>query len=85
MIDRGTLYTTPVGLLFQMEAPTLVDIAVSLSERALCGAGVRFWPVALHTLWSAIYCRPSCVSMVLCTIHRSASQATLRSRLKGRD
>lgn len=50
MIDRGTLYTYSGKVAVPNGAPTLMDIAVSLSrEGRYAGAGVRFWPVALHT------------------------------------
>jgi 5'-deoxynucleotidase YfbR-like HD superfamily hydrolase len=47
--DRGVLYTYSGKIAFPDGAPSLMDIAVSLSrEGRYAGAGVRFWPVALH-------------------------------------
>lgn len=48
---NGTLYTYSGKISFPNVAPSLLDIAVSLSrEGRYAGAGMRFWPVALHTL-----------------------------------
>jgi 5'-deoxynucleotidase YfbR-like HD superfamily hydrolase len=48
--DRGVLYTYSGKIAFPDGAPSLMDIAISLSrEGRYAGAGVRFWPVALHT------------------------------------
>ncbi len=50
MTNRGVLYTYSGTVAFPDGAPTLMDIAVSLSrEGRYCGHGTRFWPVALHT------------------------------------
>lgn len=49
-IDRGVLYTYSGTVSFPDGAPTLLDVAVSLSR--ICryaGAGMRWWPVVLHT------------------------------------
>ncbi len=47
---RGTLYTYSGKIAFPGGAPSLLDMAVSLSrEGRYAGAGQRFWPVALHT------------------------------------
>jgi 5'-deoxynucleotidase YfbR-like HD superfamily hydrolase len=47
---RGTLYTYSGKVAFPNGAPTLLDIAISLSrECRFAGAGLRFWPVSLHT------------------------------------
>lgn len=47
----GTLYTYSGKISFPDVAPSLMDIAVSLSrEGRYAGAGMRWWPVALHTL-----------------------------------
>lgn len=46
----GTLYTYSGKIAFPGGAPSLLDIAVSLSrEGRYAGAGLRWWPVALHT------------------------------------
>ncbi len=48
--DRGTLYTYSGRISVPDGAPNLFDIAVSLSrEGRYAGAGMRWWPVALHT------------------------------------
>ena len=50
MTKNGVLYTYSGTIAFPDGAPTLLDIAISLSrEGRYAGAGVRFWPVALHT------------------------------------
>ncbi len=47
---RGTLYTYSGAIGFPECAPSIRDIAVSLSrEGRYAGAGRDFWPVALHT------------------------------------
>ena len=47
---RGFLYTYSGKLAYPGGAPSLLDIAVSLSrEGRYAGAGQRWWPVALHT------------------------------------
>jgi hypothetical protein len=47
---RGTLYTYSGKIGFPDGAPSLLDMAVSLSrEGRYAGASFRFWPVALHT------------------------------------
>jgi len=47
---RGNLYTYSGKIAFPGGAPTLMDIAISLSrEGRYVGQGMRFWPVALHT------------------------------------
>lgn len=47
---RGILYTYSGKILFPNGAPNLLDIAVSLSrECRYAGAGMRWWPVTLHT------------------------------------
>lgn len=47
---HGTLYTYSGKISFPDVAPSLMDIAVSLSrEGRYAGAGMRWWPVALHT------------------------------------
>ena len=44
-----TLYTYTGKVAFPGGAPSLLDIAVSLSrEGRYCGHGLRFWPVVLH-------------------------------------
>jgi hypothetical protein len=48
--DRGNLYTYTGVISFPEGAPTLMDMAVSLSR--ICryaGGGMRWWPVMLHT------------------------------------
>ena len=48
--DKGILYTYSGRISFPDGAPNLVDIAVSLSrECRYAGAGMRWWPVVLHT------------------------------------
>src|ERR1700676_2252398 len=48
--DRGTLYTYSGKVGFPEGAPSLLDMAVSLSrEGRFAGAGLRFFPVALHS------------------------------------
>ena len=50
VITRGNLYTYSGKIAFPGGAPTLMDIAISLSrEGRYVGQGMRFWPVALHT------------------------------------
>jgi hypothetical protein len=50
MTDRGTLYTYSGKIAFPSGAPSLLDIAISLSrEGRFAGAGRRFFSVALHT------------------------------------
>jgi 5'-deoxynucleotidase YfbR-like HD superfamily hydrolase len=47
---RGNLYTYSGKIAFPGGAPSLMDIAISLSrEGRYVGQGMRFWPVALHT------------------------------------
>ncbi len=47
---RGTLYTYSGKIAYPDGAPSLLDIAISLSrEGRYAGAGMRWWPVALHT------------------------------------
>lgn len=47
---RGNLYTYSGKIAFPGGAPTLMDIAISLSrEGRYVGQGMRFWPVSLHT------------------------------------
>ena len=47
---HGILYTYTGKVLFPDGAPSLLDMAVSLSrEGRYAGAGFRFWPVALHS------------------------------------
>ena len=47
--NRGTLYTYSGKIGFPDGAPSLLDMAVSLSrEGRYAGAGFRFCPVALH-------------------------------------
>ena len=47
---RGTLYTYSGKIAFPGGAPSLLDVAVSLSrEGRFAGAGQRFFPVALHS------------------------------------
>lgn len=47
---RGTLYTYSGKIAFPGGAPSLLDTAVSLSrEGRFAGAGMRFFPVALHS------------------------------------
>lgn len=47
---RGTLCTYTGKISFPDGCPTLLDIAVSLGrEGRYAGAGVRWWPVILHT------------------------------------
>lgn len=47
---RGILYTYSGAISFPNGSPSLLDIAVSLSrEGRYAGAGVRWWPVVLHT------------------------------------
>lgn len=47
---RGTLYTYSGRINFPGGAPSIMDMAISLSrEGRYVGAGLRFWPVALHT------------------------------------
>lgn len=47
---RGVLYTYSGKIAFPGGAPSLLDIAVSLSrEGRFAGAGQRFFPVALHS------------------------------------
>jgi hypothetical protein len=49
-MSQGTLYTYSGKIAFPDGAPSLLDTAVSLSrEGRYAGAGLRFWPVALHT------------------------------------
>jgi hypothetical protein len=44
-----TLYTYSGRVAFPGGAPSLLDIAISLSrEGRYCGHGLRFWPVVLH-------------------------------------
>lgn len=46
---RGILYTFSGKVAFPGGAPSLLDIAISLSrEGRYAGAGLRWWPVALH-------------------------------------
>jgi hypothetical protein len=48
--QRGILYTYTGKISFPDGAPNIQDIAVSLGrECRYAGAGVRWWPVALHT------------------------------------
>jgi hypothetical protein len=48
--DRGTLYTYSGKVGFPEGAPSILDMAVSLSrECRYAGACFRFWPVALHS------------------------------------
>ena len=48
---RGTLYTYSGKIAFPTVAPSLMDIAISLSrEGRYAGAGMRWWPVVLHTV-----------------------------------
>jgi hypothetical protein len=48
--ERGTLYTYSGKVLFPDVSPSLMDVAISLSrEGRFAGAGMRWWPVALHT------------------------------------
>jgi hypothetical protein len=50
MAKRGHLYTYSGKLSFPGGAPSLFDMAVQLSrECRYAGAGMRWWPVALHT------------------------------------
>jgi 5'-deoxynucleotidase YfbR-like HD superfamily hydrolase len=50
MSDRGTLYTYSGKVAHPGGAPSVFDVAVSLSrEGRFAGAGLRFFPVALHT------------------------------------
>ncbi len=50
MRRRGTLYTYSGKISFPGGAPCLFDMAVQLSrECRYAGAGMRWWPVALHT------------------------------------
>lgn len=47
---NNILYTYSGKISFPDVAPSLLDIAVSLSrEGRYAGAGIRWWPVALHT------------------------------------
>jgi hypothetical protein len=47
---KGTLYTYSGTVLFPEGAPSIEDIAISLArEGRYAGAGVEWWPVALHT------------------------------------
>lgn len=49
-LSRGKLYTYTGSTAFPEGAPTLFDIAVSLCrEGRYAGAGLRWWPVGLHT------------------------------------
>lgn len=49
-LSRGRLYTYTGYVSFPDGAPTLMDIAVSLGrEGRYAGAGMRWWPVILHT------------------------------------
>jgi 5'-deoxynucleotidase YfbR-like HD superfamily hydrolase len=46
----NTLYTYSGKIAFPEVAPSLMDIAISLSrEGRYAGAGMRWWPVVLHT------------------------------------
>lgn len=48
--SRGALYTYSGEIAFPEGSPSLLDIAISLSrEGRYAGAGMRWWPVALHT------------------------------------
>ena len=50
LAKRGTLYTHSGKVAFPGGAPSLVDIAISLSrEGRYVGHGMRWWPVALHS------------------------------------
>lgn len=50
MKQRHTLYTYSGRISYPNGAPSLFDIAVSLSrEGRYAGAGMRWWPVVLHT------------------------------------
>ena len=50
MPERGTLYTYSGKMAFPGGAPSLFDMAISLSrEGRFAGAGQRFFPVALHS------------------------------------
>ena len=50
MSNRGTSYTYSGKIAFPSGAPSLLDIAISLSrEGRFAGAGRRFFSVALHT------------------------------------
>lgn len=50
ILTRGKLYTYTGSVSFPDGSPTLMDIAVSLSrEGRYAGAGMRWWPVGLHT------------------------------------
>lgn len=49
MLNRGTLYTYSGKIAYPNGAPSLFDMAVSLSrEGRFAGHGLRWWPVALH-------------------------------------
>ena len=48
--SNGNLYMYSGKIGFPSGSPSLLDIAISLSrEGRYAGAGMRFWPVALHT------------------------------------
>jgi 5'-deoxynucleotidase YfbR-like HD superfamily hydrolase len=48
--ENGNLYMYSGKIGFPSGAPSLLDIAISLSrEGRYAGAGMRWWPVALHT------------------------------------
>jgi 5'-deoxynucleotidase YfbR-like HD superfamily hydrolase len=50
MSNRGSLYTYSGKIAFPGGAPSVLDTAVALSrEGRFAGAGMRFFPVALHT------------------------------------
>jgi hypothetical protein len=50
MSTNTNLYTYSGKIAFPDVAPSLMDIAISLSrEGRYAGAGMRWWPVALHT------------------------------------
>jgi len=49
--DIRELYMYTGAVSFPKGKPTIMDVAISLSrEGRYCGAGLRFWPVGLHTL-----------------------------------
>ena len=50
-INRGKLYMYSGAISYPDGAPTIMDIAVSLCrEGRYAGAGMRWWPVGLHTM-----------------------------------